>query len=111
MASMNRSERAKYYFERLLKSSNPKSELEIISREIDDLVYATSNKPLDDADKLLIIKELERLIRERTLSINESRSRPRFEILDDLRKSRTTASDNSDILDVISAMKRSRGDK
>lgn len=108
---MNRSERAKYYFERLLKSSNPKSELEIISREIDDLVYATSNKPLDDADKLLIIKELERLIRERTLSINESRSRPRFEILDDLRKSRTTASDNSDILDVISAMKRSRGDK
>lgn len=111
MASMNRAERAKYYFERILKSSNPKSELEKISREIDDLVYATSNKPLDEAEKLLIIKELERLIREASYPISESRSRPRFEILDDFRKSRTTASDNSDILDVISAMKRSKGDK
>lgn len=108
MASMNRTERAKYYFDRLLASTNPRAELERIFREIDTLVYSSSNKPLDEAEKVRIIEELERLIRQLPYSISESRSEPGFEHFKD---SGPSASDNSDILDVISAMKRSKGGK
>lgn len=108
MASMNRSERAKSYFDRLLASSNPKAELEEIFKEIDNLVYASSQKPLDEAEKIRIIEELERLIKQLPYPISEGRSQAGLE---HLKKSSTTASDNSDILDVISAMKRNKGGK
>ncbi|UAB70661.1 hypothetical protein INR79_01675 [Vibrio sp. SCSIO 43132] len=108
MAPMNRAERAKSYFDRLLASSNPKAELERIFRDIDSLVYASSEKPLDDAEKIRIIEELERLIKQLPYPIYENRSQTD---LDYFQKSDTTASDNSDILDVISAMKRSKGGK
>ncbi|KPA51504.1 hypothetical protein VT25_15390 [Photobacterium leiognathi subsp. mandapamensis] len=108
MTSMNRAERAKSYFDRLLASSNPKAELEKIFRDIDSLVYASSNKPLDEAEKIRIIEELERLIKQLPYPITESSSQPGLEHLE---KSHTTASDNSDILDVISAMKRNKGGK
>jgi len=104
MASMNRTERAKYYFDRLLASANPRAELERIFREIDTLVYSSSNKPLDEAEKVRIIEEFERLIRQLPYPISESRS-------EHFRDSGPSASDNSDILDVISAMKRSKGGK
>ncbi|WP_102313315.1 hypothetical protein BCV29_17995 [Vibrio cyclitrophicus] len=106
MASMNRTERAKSYLDRLLASSNPKAELEKIIRDIDSLVYASSKKPLDEAEKIRIIEELERLIKQIPYPISESHSQPGLE---HLKKSDTTASDNSDILDVISAMKRNKG--
>lgn len=105
---MNRSERAKHYFERLSKSSNPKSELEKILREIDGLVWSSTNKPLDEAEKILIIEALEKLIKESSYSVYESRSEPGLE---KIQKGVTSASDNSDILDVISAIKRSKGGK
>lgn len=108
MVSMNRTERAKSYFDRLLVSSNPKAELEKIFRDIDSLVYASSNKPLDEAEKNRIIEELERLIKQLPYQISESRSLPGLE---NFKKSDSTASDNSDILDVISAMRRNKGGK
>ncbi|GHX96274.1 hypothetical protein VCSRO67_3460 [Vibrio cholerae] len=108
MAPMNRTQRAKSYFDRLLASSNPKAELEKIFREIDNLVYASSGEPLDEAEKIRIIEELERFIKQLPYPISESHSQPGLE---HLKKSGTTASDNSDILDVISAMKRNKGEK
>lgn len=101
MTSMTHKERAFHYFERLLKSSNRKSELDKIQRELDSLVFSNSQKPLDSAAKRIILEELERLVKgSLTLeNLNESRG---YEWV----KKSTTASDNSDILDVISAMKK-----
>ena len=98
---MTREERALHYVERIVKASNKKVELEQILSEINGLVYSESKKPLALADKLKIIEELEKLIK----------ISPAFESLDSTRdyhytQKSTTASDNSDILDVISAMKK-----
>lgn len=108
MTSMNRTQRAKYYFDKLIASTNPRAELEKIFRDIDNLVYASSRKSLSEADKVLIIEELERLIRQRPYPIFENSSQPGLEQYKGIGP---TASDNSDILDVISAMKRSKGGK
>lgn len=102
MASMNRSERAKHYLERLLTARNVAVELELIVNEINNLVYTKSREPLSKEDKLLIIEELERLVRDSPYRIDENTGVEHFQ------KS-TTASDNSDILDVISAMKKKVG--
>ncbi|WP_124642436.1 MULTISPECIES: hypothetical protein [Aquitalea] len=104
MASMGTKERAQQYFERLVKSPNPKAELEKIYSDLNKLVFSSSRNPIDRNTKIKILDELERLVR-RTPgleSINESLT------YDSIRKS-TTASDNSDILDVISAMKKRVG--
>ncbi|WP_345888582.1 hypothetical protein [Shewanella algae] len=99
MASMTRNERAKHYLERLISARNTSAELDRILTEINGLIYSSSGKPLTQQDKLLIIEELERLVRDSSYNINESIS------LEHHIKS-TSASDNSDILDVISAMKK-----
>jgi len=99
MASMNRNQRAQHYLERLLSARNTSSEIELILSEIEGLIYSSNSEALSRQDKLLIIEELERLIRESPYSINENAG------LEHLQKS-TSASDNSDILDVISAMKK-----
>lgn len=94
-------ERAQQYLERLVKAQNPKAELQKIYTDLNNLVFTTSEKPIDRNTKIQILDELEKLIR-RTPgleSFNESAT------YDSIRKS-TTASDNSDILDVISAMKK-----
>lgn len=104
MASMNNKERAQYYFEQLLKANNKKAELARILDDLNSLVFASSNKPIDSDTKIKILEELEQLVK-RTPGLesrNESRS------YDSFRKS-TQASDNSDILDVISAMKKRVG--
>lgn len=101
MASMGTKERAQQYFERLVKASNPKAELERIYSDLNNLVFTNSKKPIDRDTKIQILDELEKLIR-RTPGLenfNESKT------YDSVRGS-TTASDNSDILDVISAMKK-----
>ena len=101
MASPSAIKIAKQYFERLAKSSNPKVELTKIYSDLNSLIYTTSRKPIDRNTKLEILDELERLIRQvpSLESIKESA------VYDSIRRS-TTASDNSDILDVISAMKK-----
>lgn len=103
--SMTHNQRAQHYFEQLLKSSNPKSELEKIQRDLDNLVFSNTGKPLDPSAKRLILEELERLLKRA----------PSFESFDESRnyeyiQKGANASDNSGILDVISAMKK-RTDK
>lgn len=99
MASMNRNQRAQHYLERLLSARNTSTEIDHILSEIQGLIYSSSREPLTRKDKLLIIEELERLVRGLPYDINENLG------LEQLQKS-TSASDNSDILDVISAMKK-----
>jgi len=106
MASMNNQERALHYFERLLKAANPKAELENILSDINSLIFAKSKKPLDSASKVKILEELEELIKRS--------KKPSFESIDESRsynysQKSAKASDNSDILDVISAMKKRVG--
>ncbi|WP_345856784.1 hypothetical protein [Shewanella algae] len=101
MASMTHKERALHYFERLLKATDPKSELERIQGDLDSLVFSDTKKPLDSTAKRTILEELEKLVK----------SSPAFESIDESRRydyvqKGTNASDNSDILDVISAMKK-----
>lgn len=102
---MTHNQRAQHYFERLLKSSNPKSELEIIQRDLDNLVFSNTEKPLDSSAKRLILEELERLVK-RTPSFESFSESRNYEYI----QKGANASDNSGILDVISAMKK-RTDK
>ncbi|WP_354624509.1 hypothetical protein [Psychromonas sp. MME2] len=100
MASMTHQQRAQHYFERLLKAGNRKAELERILNDLNGLVFASTNKPLDKDTKNKILDELEKLVK----------STPAFEDIDESRiytnvQKSTSASDNSEILDVISAMK------
>lgn len=99
MASMTHKKRAYHYFERLLKATDPKSELERIQRDLDNLVFSNTQQPIDSTTKRTILEELEKLVK----------SSPSFESFDESRsyvQKGTNASDNSDILDVISAMKK-----
>ncbi|KVV03102.1 MULTISPECIES: hypothetical protein [unclassified Pseudomonas] len=93
-------ERALEYFNRLLKANNPKLELQKIYTDLNNLIYTASKKPIDRSTKVEILEELEHLIRQ-TPSLEE---RHNYGTYDSIRG--TTASDNSDILDVISAMKK-----
>lgn len=100
MTSMSKKELAKHYHERLLKAPNLRIELEKIFADINILVYSESNKPIDRETKIKILEELEQLLK---ITPNlESFSQ--FRTYDSLHKS-TYASDNSSILDVITAMK------
>ncbi|WP_286071273.1 hypothetical protein [Stenotrophomonas sp. 57] len=95
---MKRSELVYSYFERLLSADNQRDELEIIRAELDGLVFTESNKPIDKATKVKILEELEDLLKSTPSleDLSESASYP---------KSESTASDNSDVLAVIKAMK------
>lgn len=101
MASMSQKEIAQEYHERLTKATNPRAELGKIFAELDTLVFTISNKPIDRETKLKILEELEQLVKltPSLKSLNE------FRTYDSVQKS-TQASDNSDILEVISAMKK-----
>lgn len=101
MTSMSQKERAQQYLERLAKATNPRAELSKIFADLDSLVFTISNKPIDRETKVKILEELEQLVKltPSLESLNE------FQTYDSLHKS-TQASDNSDILDVISAMKK-----
>jgi len=103
MAIMTSQEIALQYFKRLLKASNPKAELEKILNDINSLKFSDSDKPVDSATKIRVINELEKLVKKSP--------RPSTRSLDGIRtfsesKGSAQASDNSDILDVISAMKK-----
>lgn len=100
MASMGSKERAFEYFQRLLKSHNPRLELRRIHEDLNKLVYTQNNKPIERHTKVEILEELERLIRQAPSLEHFNKSAT----YDSIRE--TAASDNSDILDVISAMKK-----
>lgn len=101
MASLGSKARALEYFKRLLDSSNPKLELQRIHSDLNKLIYTATKKPIERKTKIEILEELEQLVRQAPSleSIHEE-----YAIYDSIR--RTTASDNSEILDVISAMKK-----
>lgn len=106
MESMSSQERALQYFKRLLKASSPKAELERILSDINNLVFSSSQKPIDAANKVKILEELEKLIkRSRQSSFKNLTESGNFRAF----QKRAEASDNSDILDVISAMKKRVG--
>lgn len=98
---MNSKEIANHYFERIIKATNKKQELERINSEINQLIYSISKKPIDRSTKLEILDELEKLIKSSPSleSINKSYRQESIQ-------ASNNASDNSDILDVISAMKK-----
>jgi hypothetical protein len=135
MASVTTKERAQHYLDRIKESSNPKTELASILSEINNLIFSKSKIPLSKVDKLEIIDELEKRIKISPLleSFNESRDFIHIEYIENINsyihidsgstfsdfqsgesqdfirdkiKPKPTASDNSDILDVISAMKK-----
>jgi len=97
MASMNKKERAEHYLRRLNSAKNKRAEAQQILEELNSLVWANSQQPLKKSDRLEIIEELEKAFYNRRKISNES--------LDS-----TTASDNSGIIDVISALKRGTKD-
>ncbi|OLU32123.1 hypothetical protein BVH03_07870 [Pseudomonas sp. PA15(2017)] len=101
MASMSSKDRALHYFKRLLESKDRLAELKRIQLDLNSLVFTATQRPIDRNTKVEILDELEKLIRgvPGLEHLDESRS---YEI----NKQGATASDNSDILDVISAMKK-----
>lgn len=90
MASMNKSQRAAHYLERIRKAKSPLEEAKGILAEIETLVWSNTNQRLTKQEKLEIIEELE------SLAFPTLRKSDRI----------TEASDNSGILDVISLLKR-----
>jgi len=100
MASMGSKERALEYFNRLLKAKNQKIELEKIYADLNKLVYTASKKPIDRNAKIGILEELEKLIQQAP-SLEHFNKSATYDSIQE-----ATASDNSDILDVISAMKK-----
>lgn len=103
MGSMTKKEIAQKYFEQLKKSSNKSDDLKKIYTDLDGLVSPDTGNRLDRNTKIQILDELERLIK----------LTPGFESIDESFSYgsiwSTTASDNSDILKVISAMKKRVG--
>jgi len=90
MASMNKSQRAAHYLERIRTAKNPMEEAQRILADLDTLVWTSTNTRLTRQEKLEIVEEFESLA------------------FPTLRKSEriTEASDNSGILDVIQLLKR-----
>jgi hypothetical protein len=108
MASMNNQQRAQQYFERLIKASNPKSELERILEDLNSLVFNSNKEPIDSATKRAILEELESLAR-RKIALEDTNESRNFGYIEKSKSLSNNASDNSDILDVISAMKKRVG--
>lgn len=97
MAIRTKEQRASDYLKQLLAAKNKRLALTEIINHLETLTSTLDGKPLSRAAKLAILEELELQAR-RTVVIRESFG------LEHRHKS-TTASDNSNILDVISAMK------
>ena len=91
MASMNNKERARLYLQRLKQSSDKFAEAQSISDEINSLVWSSTQKKLTKQEKLQLIRELE------NLALHGGEQRDGMIIVE--------ASDNSDILEVIKALK------
>ena len=91
MASMNNEERARHYFQRLKKAHDQIAEARKIIDEINGLVWSKTQEKLTKQEKLDLIREIEKII-----SHGEARED----------KFLLESSDNSNILEVIKALKR-----
>jgi len=91
---MNKQQRAAHYLARIRETRNSPDEVERILSELNSLVWTESQKPLTKQDKLAIIEE----IRSQAFPLTKS-----WEVI-------VEASDNSGILDVISALKKGAKD-
>ena len=92
MASMNSKERAREYLDRLKAAADIRSEAQKIANEIDSLVWLKDQKKLTREEKLQILNELEQL------AIHREKDSRGYIIVE--------ASDNSGVIDVISALKK-----
>ena len=92
---MTKEELIKSYIEQIKNSKNPKDEIKKIIREIDNLKYENSNTNISDADKIALIKGINRhfkLIEEST-EVYKSFSQDRTRIC--------SATDNSEIIKML----------
>ena len=95
MASMNNKDRARLYLNRLKEARDKFAEAQKISEEINGLVWSKTQTKLTKHEKLQLIQELE------NLAIHGERRDGRLSV---------EASDNSDILEVIKALKGNASD-
>ncbi|AGE27844.1 hypothetical protein H045_18910 [Pseudomonas poae RE*1-1-14] len=96
----SQSEKARVYFDWLLEAKNSAPVLERIERDLNQLIYTSSRQKISRATKLNILDELDQLVRQEP-SFEDSNE---YVISEHIRG--TAASNNSDVLDVISAMKK-----
>lgn len=95
MASMSKQERALYYLNIIHNSANLDDATKEILTSLNSLSFTSTGVPLSKREKNQIIEELEQLL----FPPKTKRWTPSNETI-------TEASDNSGILDVISALKR-----
>lgn len=103
MASMNNKERALHYAERLKKATDKRTESKEIINEINTLYWISNNQPLSKEEKLSLIRDIEELIRQRG-RVSQERYRKGESIEEGFV---VNASDNSELIDLIAAMKGS----
>lgn len=107
MAEMNNKQRALHYYERLLRATNKSLESKIIADEINQLYWTRNNNPLTKEEKVALIRDIENLIKGGSKPAREHyiEERGGLENLDN--NFSVNASDNSDLIDLIAAMKGS----
>ncbi|EAB8016891.1 hypothetical protein GSA70_003451 [Salmonella enterica] len=107
MAEMNNKQRALHYYERLLRATNKNLESKIIAEEINQLYWTRNNNPLTKEEKIALIRDIEKLIKEGGKPARENyiEKRGGLENLDEYFS--VNASDNSDLIDLIAAMRGS----
>lgn len=103
MASMNNKERAIHYVERLKKATDKRKESKEIVNEINTLYWVSNNQPLSKEDKLSLIREIEELIKQKG-RVSQEHYRKGEAIEEGFV---VNASDNSELIDLIAAMKGS----
>lgn len=94
------SEKAREYFNWLLEAKKSAPVLDRIERDLNQLVYTSTRQQISRKTKLDILEELDQLVRQEP-SLEDGNE---YVISESIRG--TAASNNSDVLDVISAMKR-----
>ena len=97
MASMSMTERAQHFLRILLTERNKPAAIDKIVSELNSLVITGTNQPLSHQEKLNILDELNRLATQQKNIVLENFREKGYT---------TNASNNDDILDVISAMKK-----
>ncbi|MCU0120552.1 hypothetical protein N8H74_20005 [Pseudomonas sp. B2M1-30] len=99
----SQSDKAREYFNWLLEAKNLGPVFEKIERDLNQLVYTSNRQRIERKTKLDILDELEQLVRQEP-SLEDNN---KYVISESIRG--TAASNNSDVLDVISAMKKRAG--
>ncbi|PHM60511.1 hypothetical protein Xsto_03942 [Xenorhabdus stockiae] len=105
---MDNKQRALFYTERLLNAVDKKKEAQKIYDEINTLYWVSNNNPLNKEEKLSLIRDIENLIRQKKKVVRENFKKSRRDGLESIEEGRiANASDNSELIDLIAAMKGS----